>query len=118
MIETYQAALFAQIEDLPAGDRVGVAERFLELVRAMAPPDPESALTFDEAEEAGVDGTLRDVTPGPTTYRVLMSQTAYYNVYVEADSEEEARAKVLDGDYDDSTFLEGDNDEVWDVEPA
>jgi hypothetical protein len=51
-----------------------------------------------------------------TGYRVLMSQTAYYQVFVEADSEDDARAMVLNGDYDDSTFIEGENDEVWDVE--
>ena len=51
-----------------------------------------------------------------TNYRVLMSQTSYYNCFVEADSEEEAKAKVLDGDYDNSEFLEGENDEIHDVE--
>lgn len=31
------------------------------LLAELPTPDPESALTFDEAEAAGLDGTLRDV---------------------------------------------------------
>jgi len=55
MIETYQAALHAQIEDLSLGDRLGAAEAFLAEIRRMwlsALPE----LPADGVCECGNDG--------------------------------------------------------------
>lgn len=38
----------------------------------MSAPEPESALSFDEAEAAGVDATLRSFTPMVHTVKVEM----------------------------------------------
>jgi hypothetical protein len=50
-----------------------------------------------------------------TTYTVLYSQTEYRSTQVEADSEEEARAKVLDFDFEDSSFEFAEGMDIADV---
>lgn len=45
-------------------------------------------------------------------YRVGYKMDAYYTCIVEAENEDEARRKVLDGEYEDSSFDMGENTEI------
>lgn len=50
------------------------------------------------------------------TYDVLYSQTEYRSTQVEADSEDGARQKVLDFDFDDSSFEFAEGCEVVNIQ--
>ena len=45
-------------------------------------------------------------------FRVLASETVFYNFVVEADSLEQAQARIDRGDYDPGTAYDGDNFEI------
>jgi hypothetical protein len=49
-------------------------------------------------------------------FRVLASETVFYNFVVEADSLEQARARIDIGDYDPGTAYDGDNFEIDSIE--
>jgi hypothetical protein len=49
-------------------------------------------------------------------FRVLASETVFYNFVVEADSLKEAEAKIDLGDYDTGTAYDGDNFEIDSIE--
>ena len=51
-----------------------------------------------------------------TRYRVLIQQEEYRNVFVDANSPEQAHQKALDGDETDSESVGEDNTEVITVE--
>ena len=49
-------------------------------------------------------------------FRVLASETVFYDFVVEADSLKEAEAKIDIGDYDTGTAYDGDNFEIDSIE--
>ena len=49
-------------------------------------------------------------------FRVLASETVFYNFVVEADSLEAAQARIDLGDYDTGTAYDGDNFEIDSIE--
>ena len=49
-------------------------------------------------------------------FRVLASETVFYNFVVEADTQEQAQAKIDMGDYDPGTAYDGDNFEIDSIE--
>ena len=49
-------------------------------------------------------------------FQVLASETVFYNFVVEADSLEEAQAKIDVGDYDTGPAYDGDNFEIDSIE--
>ena len=49
-------------------------------------------------------------------FRVLASETVFYNFVVEADSLKEAEAKIDLGDYDTGPAYDGDNFEIDSIE--
>jgi hypothetical protein len=49
-------------------------------------------------------------------FRVLASETVFYNFVVEADSLEEVQAKIDIGDYDTGPAYDGDNFEIDSIE--
>ena len=51
-------------------------------------------------------------------YRVLIKQDEYRNCFVEADGEDQAKERVLDGEFGYSDFVGSENTEVIDVEGA
>ena len=51
-----------------------------------------------------------------TKYRVLIRQTEYRNVYVEAEIGHEAGKKAIEGDWLDSEYMDSNNPEIVSVE--
>jgi hypothetical protein len=49
-------------------------------------------------------------------FRVLASETVFYNFVVEADTQEQAQARIDMGDYDPGTAYDGDNFEIDSIE--
>jgi hypothetical protein len=49
-------------------------------------------------------------------FQVLASETVFYDFVVEADSMEEAQAKIDTGDYDTGPAYDGDNFEIDSIE--
>ena len=49
-------------------------------------------------------------------FRVLASETVFYNFIVEADTQEQAQAKIDLGDYDTGPAYDGDNFEIDSIE--
>jgi hypothetical protein len=49
-------------------------------------------------------------------FRVLASETVFYEFVVEADSMEEAQARIDQGDYDTGPAYDGDNFEIDSIE--
>jgi hypothetical protein len=49
-------------------------------------------------------------------FRVLASETVFYNFVVEADSQEQAQARIDIGDYDTGPAYDGDNFEIDSIE--
>jgi hypothetical protein len=50
-------------------------------------------------------------------FRVLASETVFYSFEVEANSVEEAQAKIDTGDFDTGPAYDGDNFEIDSIEP-
>ena len=51
-----------------------------------------------------------------TKFRVLASETVFYRFVVEADTQEQAQAKIDIGDYDTGPAYDGDNFEIDSIE--
>ena len=49
-------------------------------------------------------------------FRVLASETVFYEFFVEADTQEQAQAKIDLGDYDTGPAYDGDNFEIDSIE--
>jgi hypothetical protein len=49
-------------------------------------------------------------------FRVLASETVFYNFVVEADTQEQAQARIDIGDYDTGPAYDGDNFEIDSIE--
>jgi hypothetical protein len=49
-------------------------------------------------------------------FRVLASETVFYNFIVEADTQEQAQAQIDMGDYDTGPAYDGDNFEIDSIE--
>jgi len=49
-------------------------------------------------------------------FRVLASETVFYDFFVEADTQEQAQAKIDIGDYDTGPAYDGDNFEIDSIE--
>jgi hypothetical protein len=49
-------------------------------------------------------------------FRVLASETVFYDFVVEADTQEQAQAKIDIGDYDTGPAYDGDNFEIDSIE--